>query len=151
MIRFVLVNRRTPAREPVHCACCGATLDDGYVHEPETDLKYCDAVCFGYSEGRVVLAFEHLTVAGPTARDPMRNFLLEAQMKEAATLAGCLESALPDFELDVQDFRVTNASEVPAWIEKCRTPHPHRFAIQNDHSAEPSACGGCGQLSAMTP
>jgi hypothetical protein len=80
MIRFVLVNHRTPVSEPVHCACCGAKLDDGYVHERETDLKYCDAVCFescdavcfeycdavcfGFSERRVVLAFEHRTVAG---------------------------------------------------------------------------------------
>jgi hypothetical protein len=65
-----------------------------------------------------------------------RNFLLEAQMKEAAVTAGCLESALADFELDVQTFAVTAASEIPAHIEKCRTEKPHRFAIQSDHDAE---------------
>ena len=65
-----------------------------------------------------------------------RNFLLEAQMKEAATAAGCLESALADFELDVQTFCVTSASEIPQWVEKCRTTKPHRFAVQTDHDAE---------------
>jgi len=65
-----------------------------------------------------------------------RNFLLEAQMKEAATAAGCLESALPDFEMDVQTYAVTNAAEIPKWIEKCRTEKPHRFAVQTDHDAE---------------
>jgi hypothetical protein len=64
-----------------------------------------------------------------------RNFLLEAQMKEAAAAAGCLESALADFELDVQTFCVTKESEIPAWIEKCRTEKPHRFAVQTDHDA----------------
>jgi hypothetical protein len=65
-----------------------------------------------------------------------RNFLLEAQMKEAATAAGCLESALGDFELDVQTFKVTKADEIPAYIEKCRTEKPHRFAVQTDHDVE---------------
>lgn len=65
-----------------------------------------------------------------------RNFLLEAQVKEAATAAGCLESALEDFELDVQTFKVTAASEIPAFIEKCRTEKPHRFALQTDHDGE---------------
>jgi hypothetical protein len=65
-----------------------------------------------------------------------RNFLLEAQMKEAAVAAGCLQSALPDFEMDVQTYAVTNAAEIPTWIEKCRTEKPHRFAVQTDHDAE---------------
>ena len=65
-----------------------------------------------------------------------RNFLLEAQMKEAATAAGCLESALADFELDVQTFCVTNAAEIPAHIERCKAEKPHRFAEQTDHDAE---------------
>lgn len=43
-----------------------------------------------------------------------RNFRLEAELKEAAVAAGCLESALADFELDVQAFRLTSASEIPA-------------------------------------
>ncbi len=65
-----------------------------------------------------------------------RIFRLEAELKEAATAAGCLESALPDFEMDVQTYAVTNAAEIPKWIEKCRTEKPHRFAIQTDHDAE---------------
>ncbi len=65
-----------------------------------------------------------------------RNFLLEAEMKEAATAAGCLESAFGDFELDVQTFKVTKADEIPKWIERCKTEKPHRFAVQTDHDAE---------------
>lgn len=65
----------------------------------------------------------------------MRNFLLEAQVKEAAAAAGALESALADFELDVQAYRVTMESEIPAWIEKCRKDLSHRFAVQSDHDA----------------
>jgi hypothetical protein len=65
-----------------------------------------------------------------------RNFILEAQLKEAAVASGCLESALPDFAMDVETFAITNASEIPAWIEKCRTERPHRFALQSDHDAD---------------
>jgi hypothetical protein len=65
-----------------------------------------------------------------------RNFILEAQLKEAAGAAGALESALEDFAMDVETFAITNAGEIPAWIEKCRTEKPHRFAIQSDHDAE---------------
>jgi len=65
----------------------------------------------------------------------MRKFLLEAQLKEAAALAGCLESAINDFELDVQDHRVTSAAEIPAWIEKAKEQFPHRFAVQSDYDA----------------
>jgi len=64
-----------------------------------------------------------------------RNFLLEAELKQAATLAGCLGSAVDDFELDVQDHRVTSAAEIPQWIEKAKEQYPHRFAIQSDHDA----------------
>lgn len=65
-----------------------------------------------------------------------RNFRLEAEMKIAAAAAGCLEFALADFELDVQTFCVTKESEILAWVEKCRTEKPHRFAVQTDHDAE---------------
>lgn len=65
-----------------------------------------------------------------------RNFRLEAELKIAATAAGCLETALGDFELDVMDHRVTSVSEVPAWIEKAKEQFPHRFAVQTDHDAE---------------
>ncbi len=65
-----------------------------------------------------------------------RTFRLEAEMKIAAVAAGCLESALGDFELDVQDHRVTTVAEIPQWIEKCKIARPHRFAVQSDHDAE---------------
>lgn len=65
-----------------------------------------------------------------------RNFRLEAEMKIAATAAGCLELALPDFELDVQTFKVTTVAEIPQWIEKCKAEKAHRFAVQSDHDAE---------------
>ena len=59
MIRFILVNHRIPARGPRHCAACGEKLEDGYIHEPQTDLKYCDAVCFSFSEKMAIIAIEH--------------------------------------------------------------------------------------------
>lgn len=65
-----------------------------------------------------------------------RNFTLEAQLKEAARAAGALQSALPDFEGDVQIFAITTAEEIPAWIERCKKERPHRFAVQGDHDAE---------------
>jgi hypothetical protein len=66
----------------------------------------------------------------------MRNFRLEAELKIAATAAGCLESAIDDFELDVIDHRITSAAEIPAWIEKAKEQFPHRFANQTDYDAE---------------
>jgi hypothetical protein len=65
-----------------------------------------------------------------------RNFYLEAQLKEAATAAGALESSLPDWELDVEAYRLTNASEIEAWVQKAKKEYPHRFAVQSDHDAE---------------
>jgi hypothetical protein len=65
-----------------------------------------------------------------------RNFILEAQLKEAAVAAGALESALEDFAMDVETFAITKENEIPPWIEKCRGEKPHRFAIQSDHDAE---------------
>lgn len=63
----------------------------------------------------------------------MRNYVLEGQLKEAAAAAGCLESAIEDFALDVQAFRVTTAAEIPQWVEKAKTAFPHRFLVQSDH------------------
>lgn len=65
-----------------------------------------------------------------------RNFYLEAQLKEAAVAAGALESSLPDWELDVSAYRLTNASEIESWVEKAKKDYPHRFAIQGDHDIE---------------
>lgn len=57
MIKFVIVNGRRPVREPC-CACCAKKLEDGYIHEPSTGLKYCELTCFGFSEKMAVIAIE---------------------------------------------------------------------------------------------
>lgn len=59
MIKFVIVNDRRPARAPFFCACCADKLEDGYVHEAATGLKYCDVICFGFSEKIAIKAIEH--------------------------------------------------------------------------------------------
>ena len=56
MIKFVIVNGRTPMQAPFLCACCAEKLDSGYVRESGTGLKYCDLVCFGFSEKMAVKA-----------------------------------------------------------------------------------------------
>jgi hypothetical protein len=65
-----------------------------------------------------------------------RNYALEGRIKEAARAAGALDTSLDDFVLDHQAYHFTSEAELPAWIEKCRTEKPHRFAIQSDHDAE---------------
>lgn len=65
-----------------------------------------------------------------------RNFTLEGKIKEAATAAGALPSSLSDFENDVQTYAITSADEIPAWIAKCKTERPHRFALQSDHDID---------------
>jgi hypothetical protein len=57
MIRFVLVNNRVPAHEPF-CACCARRLDNGYIRERNTDLKYCDLACYGFSDKLAAIAYE---------------------------------------------------------------------------------------------
>lgn len=57
MIKFVIVNGRRPARAPA-CACCAEKLEDGYIHETGTGLKYCDLKCFGFSEKMAMIAIE---------------------------------------------------------------------------------------------
>ena len=59
MIKFVIVNDRRPAQAPFFCACCTDKLEDGYVHEAATGLKYCDLICFGFSEQMAIKAIEH--------------------------------------------------------------------------------------------
>jgi hypothetical protein len=56
VIKFVIVNGRRPMQAPFLCACCAEKLDSGYVHESGTGLKYCDLVCFGFSEKMTVAA-----------------------------------------------------------------------------------------------
>jgi len=58
MIKFVLVNDRVPTRKPFFCACCADRLEKGYIREPSTDLKYCDMVCYGFSETLAAIATE---------------------------------------------------------------------------------------------
>lgn len=58
MVKFVIVNGRRPARAPFSCACCLEKLEAGYIHETGTDLKYCDLVCFGFSEKMALAAIE---------------------------------------------------------------------------------------------
>jgi hypothetical protein len=58
VIKFVIVNDRTPARAPFFCACCSEKLEDGYIHESGTGLKYCDLTCFGFSEKMAIVAIE---------------------------------------------------------------------------------------------
>lgn len=58
MIKFVIVNGRTPMRAPLFCACCAEKLESGYVHESGTGLKYCDLKCFGFSEKMAISAVE---------------------------------------------------------------------------------------------
>lgn len=65
----------------------------------------------------------------------MRNYALEGRIKEAARAAGALESALDDFVADHEAYKFTEA-ELPAYLEKCRTEKPHRFAVQSDRDAE---------------
>jgi hypothetical protein len=58
MIKFVIVNGRRPVREP-RCACCTEKLEDGYIHEPNTGLKYCGLLCYGFSEKMATHAIEN--------------------------------------------------------------------------------------------
>lgn len=65
-----------------------------------------------------------------------RNYVLSGELKQAAIASGALESSMPDWELDVEVYRVTNRSEIPLWVERAKTDFPHRFAVQSDHDAE---------------
>jgi hypothetical protein len=58
MIKFIIVNGRTPMRAPFICACCAEKLEAGYVREAGTDLKYCNLACLGFSEKTAVRAIE---------------------------------------------------------------------------------------------
>ena len=62
----------------------------------------------------------------------MKNYALEARIKEQCEAAGVLKSALDDFVVDHDAFKFTEA-DLPAYIEQCRKDKPHRFAVQNDH------------------
>jgi hypothetical protein len=61
-IIFVLVNDRVP-REHANCALCCATIERGYVRQPQTQLVYCDSQCFT----------EHENTAFPAVIDHARR------------------------------------------------------------------------------
>lgn len=61
-----------------------------------------------------------------------KNYGLIEAVKNAAVAAGCLDSALPDFESDVDAFLVMKRDEIPRWIERCKAERPHRFKVQAD-------------------
>jgi hypothetical protein len=63
------------------------------------------------------------------------NFALIADLKRAAIAAGALEAAVSDFELDVEDYRITSRDEIPKWIERAKSEFPHRLAVQSDDDA----------------
>lgn len=58
MIKFIIVNGRTPMQAPYLCERCAEKLDGGYVRESGTGLKYCDLVCLGFSEKKAVSVIE---------------------------------------------------------------------------------------------
>jgi hypothetical protein len=58
VVKFVIVNGRTPMQAPYLCASCADKLEGGYVHESGTGLKYCDLICFGFSEKMAVKRIE---------------------------------------------------------------------------------------------
>ena len=45
LIRFVLVNDRTPGADAI-CTLCSEKIEQGYVRASQTRLLYCDARCF---------------------------------------------------------------------------------------------------------
>jgi hypothetical protein len=56
-IRFVLVNGRTP-RTDTACAMCSLKIKNEYVRAPQTELIYCDALCFAEDEKMTALVFK---------------------------------------------------------------------------------------------
>jgi hypothetical protein len=58
VIKFVIVNGRRPMRAPFSCACCAEKLQEGYIREAATGLKYCNLVCLGFSEKMAISAVE---------------------------------------------------------------------------------------------
>jgi hypothetical protein len=79
MMRFILVNDRTP-RADAYCALCCAKLDAGYIRENKTKRCYCDCICvaghprmarlaLGYPARAVSLKCDHCRSSlGPISR-----------------------------------------------------------------------------------
>jgi len=58
MLRFVLVNVRTP-RADVHCALCCTKIAASYVREINTRFYYCSRSCFVSHTRLGQLVLEH--------------------------------------------------------------------------------------------
>ena len=58
MLRFILVNDRTP-RAHAHCALCCTEIAGGYVREIGTRFCYCSRGCFVSHSRLAQLALEH--------------------------------------------------------------------------------------------
>jgi hypothetical protein len=70
------------------------------------------------------------------------DYAVHGRIKEAAKLAGALDTALDDFVSDYINYRVDEA-ELSAWIERCRSEKGHRFVVQGaDMEAEAAAAFG---------
>ena len=58
MLRYIIVNDRTPFVIP-HCACCTGTLKWGYLREFQTGLYYCPSDrCFEFHSKMAITAIE---------------------------------------------------------------------------------------------
>jgi hypothetical protein len=58
MLRFIVVNDRTPRAE-AHCALCCTKLTGGYVREVSTKFYYCSRDCFASHTRLGQLLIEH--------------------------------------------------------------------------------------------
>ena len=58
MLRFIVVNDRTP-RADAHCALCCTAIAGGYVREISTNFCYCSRGCFADHSRLDQLLIEH--------------------------------------------------------------------------------------------
>ena len=58
MLRFIVVNDRTP-RLAAHCALCCTAIMGGYVREISTKFCYCSRDCFAQHTRLEQLVIEH--------------------------------------------------------------------------------------------
>lgn len=55
-MRYILVNYRVP-KVNNYCALCLARLDDGYLRELSTRIKYCSIGCYTEHVNNALLTF----------------------------------------------------------------------------------------------
>jgi hypothetical protein len=58
MLRFILVNDRTPRADP-YCASCCTKIAGSYVREISTKFCYCSRGCFAGHSQLAQLVIEH--------------------------------------------------------------------------------------------